>query len=105
MLGNLRKYGFCKAHALSYAQLVWQLAYQKAHHPEQFWKATLKNVDSCCRKWVHIYEAKCEGVSISEKKIRRSIYAENKAKKVADIKSQLKQIQNKDTGIFKKHHF
>ena len=57
-LSTIRKYGFCKAHALSYAQLVWQLAYQKAHYPEQFWKATLKNVDSCYRKWVHIYEAK-----------------------------------------------
>lgn len=94
ILGNLRKYGFCKAHALSYAQLVWQLAYQKAHHPDQFWKATLKNVDSCYRKWVHIYEAKCVGVSINEKKIHRSIYAENKAKKLANIKSQLQQIQN-----------
>ena len=65
VLNNVRKYSFCKAHALSYAQLVWQLAYQKAHHPKLFWKSTLKNVETCYRKWVHQYEAKCQGVSVS----------------------------------------
>ena len=30
ILENLRKYGFCKAHAFSYAQLVWQLGLSKS---------------------------------------------------------------------------
>ena len=42
---NLRKYGFCKAHVLSYAQLVWQ-SYLKAHRPKKFWRSTLKNIDT-----------------------------------------------------------
>ena len=40
-LKNLQKYSFCKSHAYSYAQLVWQLAYMKANNPKKFWKATL----------------------------------------------------------------
>lgn len=82
ILNNLRKYGFCKAHAYSYAQLVWQLAYHKAHNPVLFWKAALKNCESYYRKWVHIYEAKRVGVNIEsiidEKDI--SIYAEARKK-------------------------
>jgi hypothetical protein len=35
-LTNLKKYSFCKSHALSYAYLVWALAYQKANNPKKF---------------------------------------------------------------------
>lgn len=82
VLDNLRKYGFCKAHALSYSQLVWQLAYQKAHFPEKFWKATLKNVNSCYRKWVHIYEARCNNVYYEKK--NSSIYSSRKKQTAND---------------------
>lgn len=77
ILNDLRKYSFCKAHALSYAQLVWQLAYFKAHYPKKFWKSTIKNVQTCYKKWVHIYEASLVGVSTTKSK---SIYAINKNK-------------------------
>ena len=93
MLNNLRKYGFCKAHALSYAQLVWQLAYQKAHYPQKFWKSTLKNVDSCYRKCVHIYEAKCCDVSLSNNDKHRSIYAQHKADSINNYKTQYQQLK------------
>ena len=62
IIKNVNKYGFCKAHALSYAQLVWQLAYNKVHNPKKFWKSTLKNTKSCYKKWVHLYEASKYGV-------------------------------------------
>lgn len=62
---NLRKYSFCKSHALSYAYLVWALAYHKANNPKEFWKSTLANTHSMYRKWVHIREAICSGVKIS----------------------------------------
>lgn len=62
---NLRKYSFCKSHALSYAYLVWALAYHKANNPKKFWKSTLKNNHSMYRKWVHIREAICSGVKIT----------------------------------------
>lgn len=79
-LKKLREYGFCKAHAHSYAQLVWQLGYMKAHRPREFWTAALKHCDSSYRKWVHLYEAKCAGVCLeSVVGQRRSIYAEERS--------------------------
>lgn len=45
-LSNLNNYGFCKAHAFSYAQLIYKLAYMKANKPYEFWKATLNNCSS-----------------------------------------------------------
>ena len=93
ILNNLRKYGFCKAHALSYAQLVWQLAYQKANNPKKFWESTLKNVVSCYRNWVHIYEAKCNGVSVENKTKHKSIYAKKKNKKISESDSYIEQLR------------
>ena len=51
-LTNLKKYSFCKSHALSYAYLVWALAYQKANNPKEFWKSTIMNCNSMYRDWV-----------------------------------------------------
>jgi DNA polymerase III alpha subunit len=61
-LVNLRKYSFCKSHALSYAYLVWALAYQKAHNPKKFWKSTITNCSSMYREWVGKREAILTGV-------------------------------------------
>ena len=97
ILKNLTKYGFCKAHALSYAQLVWQLAYQKAHKPKKFWKSTLKNVDSCYRKWVHLYEAKCSNISLSQR--QKSIYAEKRDKNLKMLMNQFYNFNNMVVGI------
>lgn len=83
-LKNLRKYSFCKAHAYSYAQLVWQLAFAKAHHPFQFWKATLHHCESSYRKWVHFYEAKCVGIDCIETLFQKddvSVFSKNRMKK------------------------
>ena len=44
LLSNLRAYSFCKSHSYSYAQLVYKIAYEKAHNPYKFWKSTLKIV-------------------------------------------------------------
>jgi len=85
-LKNLRKYSFCKAHALSYAQLLIQLAYMKVYHPKEFWKATLNNNQSMYRKWVHLYQAKLHDVDLSNlKKSDISIYAINRQKKMSDL--------------------
>ncbi len=61
-LVNLRKYSFCKSHALSYAYLVWALAYQKAHNPKKFWESTVSNCSSMYRNWVHMREGILNGV-------------------------------------------
>lgn len=64
-LSQLRMYSFCKSHALSYAYLVWALAYQKVHNPHKFWKATLNHCKSMYRQWVYVQEAKNSGLEIS----------------------------------------
>ena len=83
VLKNLRKYGFCKAHAYSYAQLVWNLAYEKVHRPKRFWRATLKHCKSSYRKWVHIYLARQHDVFPSS--THASIYAVNRRKKISGL--------------------
>ena len=58
----LKKYSFCKSHAYSYAQLVWELGYAKAHYPKKFWTATLNHTHSNYRPWVHRYLASLENI-------------------------------------------
>ena len=63
-LDYLVLYSFCKSHAVSYAQLVWALAYEKTHNPHRFWMAALNHCHSEFRKWVHYREAKLSGLSL-----------------------------------------
>lgn len=68
LVSNLEKlalYSFCRSHALSYAQLVWALAYEKAHQPHAFWCAALNHCHSEYRKWVYYREARCAGLLLS----------------------------------------
>jgi hypothetical protein len=110
MLKNMRKYSFCKAHALSYAQLVWQLAYEKTHKPKRFWKSVLKYSNSCYRNWVHIYEARCHDILYENNK-NESIYATNKRQSINNIKSKLEQIKKfgywnmSDDSFYKKCYY
>jgi len=41
ILADFAGYGFNKSHAVAYAQLSWQTAYLKAHHPAEFFAASL----------------------------------------------------------------
>ena len=87
-LRNLRKYSFCKSHAYSYAQLVWKVAYMKAHHPIEFWKATLNHCHSSYRKWVHLFEAHKAGVDIFNDKLMKndtSLFSKKKKEKMDDL--------------------
>ena len=67
-LDQLALYSFCKSHAISYAQLVWALAYQKAHNPHLFWIASLNHCHSEYRRWVHWREARCSGLQLTREK-------------------------------------
>lgn len=66
-LEQLVHYSFCKSHALSYAQLVWALAWEKVYFPKQFWLGTLNHCHSMYRKWVHWREARCAGIELPSK--------------------------------------
>ena len=86
-LSSLSKYGFCKSHAFSYAQLVYKLAFMKCNSPYQFWKATLNNCQSSYRKWVHLYQAKLAGIEVTKNILKKddvSIYAQNRRKKITE---------------------
>jgi DNA polymerase III alpha subunit len=63
-LHDLRRYSFCKSHAISYAKLVWALAYNRVYYPKKFWLSTLNNCNSSYRKWVHYIEAKRAGIEL-----------------------------------------
>lgn len=76
-LNDLRRYSFCKSHAISYAKLVWALAYNKIYKPTQFWLATLNNSHSSYRKWIHYNEAKLSGIEITLDK-KPYVLSENK---------------------------
>jgi hypothetical protein len=90
-LEDLSQYGFCKSHAFSYAQLVYQLAYIKYHKPLEFWKATLEHSHSSYKHWVHRYEARIAGVETVDSK-QVSIYAQNRRKKIESIDDPYRQM-------------
>lgn len=82
-LGSLSMYGFCKAHAMSYAQLVSWLAWCKVQHPGDFWKAALNHCHSSYKKWVHLWEAWKEGIDPFSSELQRnnvSVYAISRQK-------------------------
>ena len=62
----LQDYSFCKSHAISYAKLVWALAYQKVHKPKLFWLSALNNCNSSFRTWVHFRNAVDANISLEK---------------------------------------
>ena len=75
-LGSLSLYGFCKAHAMSYAQLVCWLAWCKTEHPRLFWQGALQNCQSFYKPWVHVWEAHKVGVRVDEARPAGSVFAQ-----------------------------
>lgn len=77
-LGSMSQYGFCKAHAMSYAQLVTWLVWCKAHRPQAFWRGTLNHCHSSYKPWVHMWEAWKAGVDPFDPTLKKndvSVYA------------------------------
>lgn len=99
---DLSQYSFCKAHAFSYAQLIYQLAYLKYHKPIEFWKAVLQHSHSSYKHWVHRYEARLNGLDsnyLNERSKEISIYAQNRRKKIDTIENP--HIQMKTFGYWR----
>ena len=61
-LQELSGFGLCRAHAVNLGRLIWALAYQKAHNPEEFWRANLKHCEGSYRGWVYQCEAHRKGI-------------------------------------------
>jgi hypothetical protein len=64
-LCNLQAYSFCKSHAISYAKLVYALAYNRVYKPVEFWVSALNNCNSSYRKWVYYREAAALGIRLT----------------------------------------
>ena len=64
-LCNLQAYSFCKSHAISYAKLVYALAYNRVYRPVEFWVSALNNCNSSYRRWVYYREAAALGIRLT----------------------------------------
>lgn len=104
-LEMLAYYSFCKSHAISYAQLVWALAWQKVYTPHRFWIAVLNHNHSEYRKWVLWREAFLSGLTLTREsgpwtlgtrkgkpamighsKLEQSILFQTKTQNISDFK-------------------
>ena len=91
-LDYLVLYSFCKSHAVSYAQLVWALAYEKTHNPHRFWMAALNHCHSEYRKWVHYREAKHSGLQLTREPPPYTIKTRQGKPALVSLKSQGEQL-------------
>ena len=104
-LRNLRKYSFCKSHAYSYGQLVWQLAYMKANHPLEFWRATLHHSQSSYKRWVHLTEAWDAGCKVNPfNQQDRSVHSVARRNKIEGM-SCIQQLQTFGCWDLRKQRF
>ncbi|MDY6839033.1 MAG: DNA polymerase III subunit alpha [Thermodesulfobacteriota bacterium] len=73
MVAGFAGYGFCKAHAASFAHITYQSAFLKAHHPLEFYLGLLNagHVGSY-PKGVMVNEAKRRGVEVLRPHINHS---------------------------------
>ncbi|MEW6516844.1 MAG: DNA polymerase III subunit alpha [candidate division FCPU426 bacterium] len=67
-------YAFCKAHSASYAQLSFQAAYLKAHHPAAFMAAVLSNQGGFYGPSVYLEEARRLGLRILGPDVNASVW-------------------------------
>jgi DNA polymerase III alpha subunit len=61
-MAKFNAYSFCRAHAASYAQLAWTVAYLKTHEPLAFWVGALNNNQSMYHPRVYVEQAKRMGI-------------------------------------------
>jgi len=79
-LMQIKQYGFCKAHAMNYAQLIYCQAYAKFHKPHEFFCAVLNNLNGrVYADWVYFFDALKHGIKIfATKKNDKYIVKSNK---------------------------
>lgn len=71
-LRDLKKYHFCKAHAMAMARVVWGLASLRVRCPVGFWCAALNNHEGRFATWVYVECAKGDRVAVSPPCVNRS---------------------------------
>jgi DNA-directed DNA polymerase III PolC len=71
MIAQFANYGFCKAHAATYAMLSYRGAYLKAHHPVEYMAAMLNNFAGYYQHRVYVEEARRFGARLRTPTIDR----------------------------------
>jgi DNA polymerase-3 subunit alpha/error-prone DNA polymerase len=64
MVLSFSGYSFCKPHSASYAQVSFQAAYLKVHHPAEFMAAVISNRGGFYSTFAYVSEARRMGLSI-----------------------------------------
>jgi error-prone DNA polymerase len=72
VLANYTGFGFCKAHAASYAVVAYRMAYCKAHYPAELLAAVLDNQAGFYPAQVYIEEARRLGLQLLAPDVNRS---------------------------------
>jgi DNA-directed DNA polymerase III PolC len=83
MVEKFAGFGFCKAHAATYADLAWRIAYLKAHYPAEFLAAMCSSGAGFYHVSAYVEEARRWGVPLLLPSVNRSA-AEYTAEPVAD---------------------
>ncbi|MEA1912664.1 MAG: DNA polymerase III subunit alpha [candidate division WOR-3 bacterium] len=75
-MSSFAKYGFNKAHSVSYAEIAYQTAYLKAHYPVEFYAASLTSNISEDAEGIRkfIKDTKIHGIQIKPPDINISLY-------------------------------
>lgn len=78
-LMQIKSYGFCKAHAMNYANLVYCQAYAKYHKPLEFHCAVINTINGrIYNDWVYYYDALRRGIIIYADKPQDTYIVKNK---------------------------
>ncbi|MFQ6066982.1 MAG: DNA polymerase III subunit alpha [bacterium] len=71
-LASFGAFGFCKAHAVSFAKIAYQSAYLKAYYPREFFLGLLNNEPGLYPPMIILNEAKRLGIKVLAPDINRS---------------------------------
>jgi DNA polymerase III alpha subunit len=74
LIAQFAGYGFCKAHAATYAMLAWRGAYLKARYPIEYMAAMLNNFAGYYRSNVYAQEARRFGARLRPPTIDRPLH-------------------------------
>ena len=72
---GVRRYGFCKAHAVAFAVPTYQSAWLKAHHPAAFYAGLLTHDPGMYPKRLLLADARRRGVPVLPLDVNRSAVA------------------------------
>ncbi|MFC1849762.1 DNA polymerase III subunit alpha [candidate division CSSED10-310 bacterium] len=72
-IASFAGYAFCKAHSASFAQISFQSAYMKVHHPAEFMAAVLSNQGGFYHTSAYLEEARRLGLKIKLPDINKSL--------------------------------